>query len=120
MASVRTAISIFAPVGKSIGLMTAVNPNTQKILNILLPMILPTARSRLPLRAAMTEVTSSGSDVPIAMIVAEIKKSLSPNACAIATAPLTVHVPPRYSPSSHQAINSDDFRVGNIMTSSDG
>ncbi len=46
------------------GMSTEVIPSIQSILNIFDPMILPTARSDYRLRAATTEVMSSGSDVP--------------------------------------------------------
>lgn len=97
---------MLAPAGRGIGLIRAVTHNIQKILKILLPIILPTARSTLFLRAAATEVTNSGSDVPIAMIVVEIRKSLNQKYSAIFTALSTVHVPPKYNPTNHPTINN--------------
>lgn len=47
------------------------------------------------LRAAMTDVTNSGNDVPIAITVTEIRKSLSQSCFAISVAPFTVSVPPK-------------------------
>lgn len=46
----------------------AVVPITKRMLKILLPTIFPMAIPALPLLAAVTEVTSSGSDVPKATI----------------------------------------------------
>ena len=45
---------------------------TNKILNILLPTMLPTAKSHLPFKEAVTEVTNSGNDVPNAITVSPI------------------------------------------------
>ena len=50
----------------------------KRILKILLPTILPIAIPALPRFAAVTEVTSSGSDVPKATIVKPINRSLIP------------------------------------------
>ena len=69
--------------------MSAVVPITNKILKILLPTIFPIAIPAFPFRAAATDVTSSGSEVPSATIVSPINRSLLPNYRAIADAPLT-------------------------------
>ncbi len=53
-------------------------PITKRILKILLHTILPIAIPALPRFAAVTEVTSSGSDVPKATIVKPINRSLIP------------------------------------------
>lgn len=45
--------------------------------------------SAFPFRAAVTDVTSSGSEVPSATIVSPINRSLIPKYRAIADAPLT-------------------------------
>ena len=74
---------------KTTGVISAVVPATNNILNILLPTMLPIARSALPLYAAVTDVTSSGSEVPSATIVSPMTLSLIPNALAIAVAPST-------------------------------
>ena len=74
---------------KTTGVIRAVVPATNKMLNILLPTIFPMAISAFPLLAAVTEVTSSGSDVPKATIVRPIILSLMPNALAMAVAPST-------------------------------
>ena len=63
-----------------------VKPMIAIILKILLPTRLPTAISFSPRRLAITEVNTSGSDVPAAIIVSPIINSLTPKALAIATA----------------------------------
>ncbi len=67
------------------------------MLNVLLPITLPTAMSRSPRIAAMTEVATSGIDVPAAMIVRPITGSLTPKARANATAASTSQFEPRMS-----------------------
>ena len=109
-----TIRSIFAPRGKSIGFIKAVIPSIHKILNMLLPTIFPTARSTFFLRAATTEVTNSGKEVPKAITVAEMRKSLKPKFLAITIAPFTVQVPQIYKPMSHHMINREDFRTGSV------
>ena len=54
---------------KGISQMTDAVPRMNRMLKILLPTMLPMAMSAFPLRAATTEVTSSGSDVPNATMV---------------------------------------------------
>ena len=75
-----TAVSIINAVPKSswFGENTEASPTTNRILKILLPTILPIAISALPLRAAVTEVNSSGKLVPSATIVRPIIRSLRP------------------------------------------
>ena len=79
----------------------AVVPITKRMLKILLPTIFPMAIPALPLLAAVTEVTSYGSDVPKATIVRPMKRSLMPKALAISDAasttrslPQTTIIPP--------------------------
>ena len=50
-------------------------PITKRILKILLPTILPIAIPALPRFAAVTDVTSSGSEVPKATIVNSFQNS---------------------------------------------
>ena len=69
--------------------MSAAVPITNKILKILLPTIFPMAIPAFPFLAAVTDVTSSGSDVPNATIVRPINRSLIPKNLAISVAPLT-------------------------------
>ena len=54
------------------------NPKTIQMLKMLLPTMLPTRRSCSPRRAAVIVVTSSGNEVPSAMIVREIIRSEIP------------------------------------------
>ena len=68
---------------------SAVVPITNRILKILLPTILPMAIPAFPFFAAVTDVTSSGSEVPNATMVRPINLSLIPKTLAIAEAPLT-------------------------------
>ncbi len=62
---------------------TTGNAKTMQILKMLLPTMLPTRRSDSPFLAAVMVVTSSGSDVPIAMTVREMIRSEMPIALAI-------------------------------------
>ena len=55
------------------GEMTDDIPRMNRILNRLEPMAFPSARLLSPLRVATMEVTSSGREVPTAMIVRPIK-----------------------------------------------
>jgi len=65
------------------------SPSTIQMLKILLPMMLPRRSSVSFLLAALMVVTSSGKEVPIAMIVSEIRRSDTPIALAIVEAELT-------------------------------
>ena len=69
-------------------------PSTMQILNILLPIILPSNKSCCPFLDDTIVVTSSGSDVPNAIIVKDIILSLSPKAEAISLALLTIRLLP--------------------------
>ena len=80
---------------RDMGAIMDVTPNTHKMLNIFDPTILPTAISMSFFRAATIDVISSGKDVPIATIIADIIKSLIPKLPAINTAPFTTHLPPK-------------------------
>ena len=62
---------------------------TTQILKILLPTILPTSRSLSPFFAAITVVTSSGRDVPSAIIVREMTRSEMPIVVAMVEAEFT-------------------------------
>ena len=88
--AIHTILSILKPDAYTTGVIIAVVPTTNKTLKILLPTILPTAISDLPLIPAVTEVMSSGRDVPNATIVKPIRRSLQPKERAIAVAALTV------------------------------
>ena len=58
-------------------------PRIKRILKIFDPIALPSARPLSPFLVATMDVTSSGSDVPIAMIVSPIKFWLTPKFAAI-------------------------------------
>ena len=57
---------------KGTGVINALDPTTNRILKIFDPMMFPIAISALPFLAAVTEVTSSGNEVPKATIVRPI------------------------------------------------
>ena len=57
--------------------------NTTQMLKILLPTILPTSKSLSFFLAAITVVTSSGRDVPSAIMVREIMRSEIPTVVAM-------------------------------------
>lgn len=73
----RIVKSIIANAGIFIGIIIELIPKIQKILKILLPTTFPTAKSTSFFNAAIIEVTSSGSEVPTATIVKDIKYILS-------------------------------------------
>jgi hypothetical protein len=82
--------------GILIGEISGTIPKTKNILKILVPTILPMAKSVLPLEKAIILTVNSGKLVQRAITVAEIKKVLSQNNSAIATAQSTTHLPPKY------------------------
>ena len=69
-------------------------PRQPKILNVLLPMTLPTAISRCLRTAAMIEVATSGIEVPADTMVRAITKSLTPIALAKLVAASTSQLEP--------------------------
>ena len=76
------------------------------MLKVLLPITLPTAMSRSPRIAAMIEVATSGIDVPAAMMVRPITRSLTPRARAKATAESTSQSEPSTSSPRPATISS--------------
>ena len=76
------------------GQITLENPKINKILKIFEPTAFPNANPLSPFLHATTLVTSSGKDVPIAIIVNPIKFSLNPNILAILHALSTTKFPP--------------------------
>ena len=72
----------FTPSGETI----PVAPSTHIRLNRHDPTMLPTAMSRWPRNAAIIDVASSGSDVPIATTVSPITSSLTPKCLAMSVA----------------------------------
>ena len=82
------------------GEITADIPRIKRILNMFEPIAFPRASALSPFRVATMEVTSSGSDVPIATIVRPIKFWLTPKDTAIWLALLTTRLPPRMTAAS--------------------
>jgi len=79
-------------------------PSIQNTLNILLPITLPIAISVCFLRAATTEVASSGRLVHTATTVSQMTASLIQMRVANCTAQSTIHFPPSVRPMSPRAI----------------
>ena len=73
-----THISNSKAFANATGVINAEKPTTKSTLKMLLPTMLPIAISALPLRAAVTEVKSSGKEVPSATMVKPMKRSLNP------------------------------------------
>ena len=73
---------------------------------MLLPTTLPTAMSRSPRRAAITEVATSGSDVPAAITVRPMTSSDTPRARARTTAPSTMKRAPTTSSPSPPSVSA--------------
>ena len=92
-----TNMSKFSTAGETLsppGASTLDTPSTARMLKMLLPTILPMAMSRSPLTLAMTEVATSGSDVPAATTVRPTTNSLTPRCRAIVTAASTSQLEP--------------------------
>ena len=85
---------------KGIALIALLAPNTNKMLKMFDPMTLPIINSFSPFFKAVSEVTSSGKEVPIATMVKPTNVSLIPRAIAIAEALSTTKSPPRMIPIS--------------------
>ena len=109
--------SILVPCSQGIGVMMLLTPRIKRILKIFDQIIFQRARSVFFLYAAMIEVASSGSEVPIAIIVSPITLSESPKYLAMSVAPLTIRSPPKISPQSQKAIRRHDFQRGKILIS---
>ena len=107
---INTNISIIALISTIIGDIAALAPKINKILKIFEPTTLPNARSFSPFFEATTEVTNSGSDVPIATIVNPIKVSLHPNYSAISVALFTTRSPPHTIPARPIIIHAAHFK----------
>ena len=80
---------------KATGLIADEIPRTIRILKILDPTAFPTAISTSFFLAATTEVTSSGSEVPIDTMVSPTRVWLIPSSIAILLAVSTVRSPPK-------------------------
>lgn len=94
VAIARIIKSTLIPIGTVRGDIIEETPMIKNILKIFEPTIFPTEMSISFLSAAATDVTNSGSDVPAATIVEDMRNSLIPICLAIDTAPSTVNFPP--------------------------
>ena len=84
-------------------------PNTTPILKILLPTTFPIAISYSPFFVAVILVTSSGRDVPKAIIGNDINLSLIPIILAIITAESTTKLLPKIIPCKPTPVKIIDF-----------
>ena len=101
---------LMPPIGK--GEIVALHPNTKNILNRLLPITFPMAIPGFFFNAAVTDVASSGNEVPPATKVNPITDSLTPSDRAIPLAPSTKSCPPKMRPASPPTIKRTDFHTG--------
>ena len=88
------------------GVICALDPTTNWILEIFDPMMFPIAISALPFLAAVTEVTSSGKDVPKATMVSPINLWLTPSEMAMFVAASTAKLLPIIKHTSPSGINN--------------
>ena len=84
---------------------------TIQILKILLPTILPTNKSLSPFLAAITVVTSSGKEVPRAMMVSEMMRSEIPTASAMVEAEFTTSWLPPTTPAKPKITKRKDLPI---------
>ena len=82
---------------------------TMQILKILLPTMLPIRRSDSPFLAAVIVVTSSGSEVPSAMMESEMMRSEIPMAEAMVEAELTTSSLPATTPTRPSNTKRNDL-----------
>ena len=101
---------------KCSGVMVALQPNTKKILNKLLPMAFPMAISGFFFRAATMDVASSGRDVPPATRVSPMTDSLAPKLRAMPLAPFTNRSPPTISAPRPPTMYRTDRHIGSWLT----
>ena len=85
------------------------SPSTIQMLKMLLPIILPTRRLCSPRWAATMVVTSSGRDVPIAIMVKEMMRSEMPIAVAMLEAEFTASWLPPIVPARPRMMRRMDF-----------
>ena len=86
--------SCMLPLDRFIGFIIPVTPKTKKMLKIFEPITFPTAISFCFFIVAITEVTSSGREVPTDAMVKPIILSSILKACAMSIAEFTTNVPP--------------------------
>ena len=84
---------------------------TMQMLKILLPTILPTSKSLSPFLAAMTVVTSSGKEVPRAIIVSEMMRSEIPIVVAMVEAEFTTSWLPPTTPTKPKITKKKDLPI---------
>lgn len=106
--SIIRSIGLKLPVGIVPYIRTG-NPKTTHILNMLLPIMLPTSKSCSPFLDDTIVVTNSGSEVPKATIVKDIILSLSPSVLAILEALFTTRSLPNIMHASPSAIKNIDL-----------
>lgn len=92
----------------SSGYTTAVEPSINRVLVILEPIILLTAKSALPLKLAIMFTINSGAEVPKDTMVRPITKSLILNFCAMAVLPSTSQSAPLISKRKPPIIKMSD------------
>ena len=105
-------MSICALIDTGTGLIILVTHRIQKILKIFDPTTFPIAMSVSHFLTAMTEVASSGREVPIATIESQIIRSEIPRAVAISMALSTRSFPQKNNAPHHHRVKSTDFRAG--------
>jgi len=88
-------VSILNASENGTGIIKLESPTTKRMLNKLLPIIFPIAMSQFFLKAAITEVKSSGKDVPKATIVKPMNLSLQPKKRAMKVADFTTKLLPK-------------------------
>ena len=98
--------------------MAAAMPKTISMLNTLEPMAFPKAISTSFLRAATTDVTSSGRLVPMDTIVRPTRVSLMPKERAIRLAESTVRFPPNTIAAAPPTMYMQASHIGIILISS--
>ena len=103
---------------KERGWIRAEPPSIRSMFPIFDPRMFPSASCPLPLRAATTQVASSGIDVPAAMTVIAMNLSETPNIWARAVAELTNNLPPKTSAPSPPAIISTETGILRVFISS--
>ena len=94
----RTSMSILE--SRGIALIALLAPSTNKILKMFEPITFPIINWFSPFFKAVSEVTNSGKEVPIATIVKPTNVSLIPKAIAIDEALSTTKSPPITIPAS--------------------
>ena len=105
----RKYISVLSTISTFTGLMTPQSPPIRKILKILDHTIFPIAISVCHLFAAIIDVTSSGTEVHIATILAPIMIFETPNISANKLAYLTIRSPHTYNAYIPKTIKKSDL-----------